>query len=85
MQIFSDKKKKRVIENRVMENRVKRGNTVISKNPKKIALKSPDNLMKVDKINKINIILDRRKLFFDEQKITSIEVYKKNPATLLLL
>ena len=28
MQIFSDKKKKRVIENRVMENRVKRGNTV---------------------------------------------------------
>ena len=33
--------------------------------------------MKLDKINKINIILDRRKLFFDEQKITSIEVYKK--------
>ena len=28
MQIFSDKKKKRVIENRVMENRVKRGITV---------------------------------------------------------
>ena len=28
MQIFSDKKKKRVIENSVMENRVKRGNTV---------------------------------------------------------
>ena len=33
--------------------------------------------MKVDKINKMNIILDRRKLFFDKQKITSIEVYKK--------
>ena len=29
MQIFSDKKKKRVIENRVMENRVKRGITVL--------------------------------------------------------
>ena len=83
---FQTRSKNRVIENRVMENRVKRGNTVISKNPKKIALKSPsDNLMKVDKINKMNIILDRRKLFFDKQKITSIEVYKKNPATLLLL
>ena len=41
--------------------------------------------MKLDKINRINIILDGRKLIFDEQKITSIEVYKKNPATLLLL